>query len=120
MSSLLFDFRPLPGSQFEDATVLPLGERRIAGMAGLVGAGIVPRVVAADQTPARLVAVIGRAAVEQVAMEKERITGFHLTIDRLQVLPRQLDPLRVRPRLTAGLAVLDAAHALRPFEHLQA
>ena len=46
--------RPLPPAQLLDPIIVPLHQRRVAGVAGTVLAWVVAGVVAADQAPARI------------------------------------------------------------------
>ena len=76
-------------------------------------AGVVAGVVAADESPARLVAVVWIAAVEEVGVEEEGVARFHLAVDPLQVLLGQFGSGWVCAGLPAKAAMLDPITALR-------
>jgi hypothetical protein len=74
-----------------------------------IQAWVVFRIVAADKAPARIVALIGIRAVQQIGVKEQRRAGRHLTIYMIQMLLCQFHTFRISTGLGAKAAMFDAA-----------
>ena len=96
-----------------DRRVVHFFQRRIPWMMGILVGIIVPRIVAADQSPSRLVAEVGIGTVKRVTMEEDGISRIHLAVHQLQPQLGSLDTFGIRSRLGTEPTMLDASHTVR-------
>ncbi len=93
-----------------DTLVRPQFERRVVGVPPMGDVRIVVTcVVAADQGPSRVFAIIAAGAVEQIAVKEQCIPRFHFTIDQFMPLHRFGNARWIRTLLIAGRRVVDAS-----------
>ena len=64
------------------------------------------RGVATDERPARLIAVVGVAAMQRVAMKKQGVARFHFAVDQFKTRRQRCNTIRVCAGLCADCAVL--------------
>ena len=95
-------------------------ERRVARVVRFLVGVVAGGVVAADHRPARIVGAVLVGAVQQVAVEEQRVAGRHLDMHQFEALERFGHALMVGAGLIAGEGVIDAAEVMRAPDHLQA
>jgi hypothetical protein len=108
------------GADFRDRRIGNFAQRCVPRvmrvLVRIVGFGV----VAAEQSPARLLAQVRIRRVQRVAVKEERVPLPHLAIDVFQALHRRRDAFGIGTGLLAELAMLDAAHQVRAAQQLQA
>ena len=80
---------------------------------------IVFPVIAHDERPPPAVAVVGAAAVEEVAVEEDCVTGLELDVGVAQSFPGEFHSLHIGPSLVLDSDVLNSSHLVRAWNYLQ-
>ncbi|MNL43813.1 hypothetical protein D3C87_1663440 [compost metagenome] len=77
-------------------------------------------VIAGDQRPPRVLGKVRLRAVHEVAMEKQCVPRLQFTINQLHGFQCMVYHFHVGTYLLAREAMIDPAHFVRAFDHLQA